>query len=605
MPADERMFIGAELERRFSAVVPITTILLVHPPALPEGDFDYSAANKKRYSAFPPYGLLVIAQHLRRADFNVSIVDLNYIILEAVRTEPVFDYTAVWRTALHRAVDSTKPDMIGVTCMFTMTHSIFVDVVCEAKRYASVPVVIGGVHVTNDTERVLREIDVADVACIHEAEISFLKLLQFLNRRGRKETSLLAQLACIADGDYRVIKDRLSPTPQDLSIVPAFDLIPTAHYASVGSIGSFISLLPQHTKISTVLANRGCRAQCTFCSVRFFNGPGVRGRSIASIVGEVEALINEHGIEHIMWLDDDLFYGDPVGLFNEMIRRNLRVTWDASNGVIAAAMTPEIVAAASESGCVGLFFGFESGNMKMLREMKKPGTVDQYRKAAEMIRQYPHIFTRAFLMIGFPHETLGMMMETMNFAIEIGLDWYNITILQPLPSTPLYKSMLEEGLLEDRLTAGEVKFQVGPFGKQTQIERQERERARPFREEFLSLKPFDVPSKGQLNHIWFLMNYKANYERIRTIDDPIKLRILRPFLDDIADRVTQDHALAQWSAAVVNATVQAWEVARERIETVERILGASAYWRDKFEAFDLDAKFVEFKHQVVQHLTAS
>ena len=60
-------------------------------------------------------------------------------------------------------------------------------------------------------------------------------------------------------------------------------------------------------KISTILSNRGCRAQCTFCSVRNFNGVGVRRRTIDSVIEELKILKFEHGIDHIMWLDDDFY----------------------------------------------------------------------------------------------------------------------------------------------------------------------------------------------------------------------------------------------------------------------------------------------------------
>ena len=73
----------------------------------------------------------------------------------------------------------------------------------------------------------------------------------------------------------------------------------------VGKIGGFFSLLSKEKKISTILSNRGCRAQCTFCSVRNFNGVGVRRRTIDSVIEELKILKFEHGIDHIMWLDDD------------------------------------------------------------------------------------------------------------------------------------------------------------------------------------------------------------------------------------------------------------------------------------------------------------
>ena len=50
-------------------------------------------------------------------------------------------------------------------------------------------------------------------------------------------------------------------------------------------------------------------------------------------------------------------------------------------------------------------------------------------------------------MIGFPGETLGMINDTMNVAKIMDLDWSSVT-LQPLPNTPIYDSMVAQGLIQ-------------------------------------------------------------------------------------------------------------------------------------------------------------
>ena len=69
-----------------------------------------------------------------------------------------------------------------------------------------------------------------------------------------------------------------------------------------------------------------------------------------------------------MWLDDDLLYntGRTIELFNEMVKQDVGITWDASNGVIAASVKDEIMSAAEESGCLGVVIGmvWKSKNIK-------------------------------------------------------------------------------------------------------------------------------------------------------------------------------------------------------------------------------------------------
>ena len=53
-----------------------------------------------------------------------------------------------------------------------------------------------------------------------------------------------------------------------------------------------------------------------------------------------------------------------MNLFNSIAKLNLNLTWDASNGLIASSVVahPELMSAAKESGCIGAYFGIESGN---------------------------------------------------------------------------------------------------------------------------------------------------------------------------------------------------------------------------------------------------
>ena len=279
----------------------------------------------------------------------------------------------------------------------------------------------------------------------------------------------------------------------------------------------------------------------------------------------------------------------------------MKITWDASNGVIASAATNEIITASAESGCIGLHFGIESGNPNMLREMRKPGTVEKFREAALRFENYPNIFTKGFLMLGFPHETLRMMMDTLNLALELDLDWYTITILQTLPSTSIYKSMLEEGLLEDQIhDAGEVKYNVGSYGKQNQIEKRQRVVAANFADEFSKLQMDEIPPKHLLPSIWFYMNYKINFERLKNLEHPLKIKLRRRYLEDITDRIAPGHAIAHFYAAILDEKKGDFKSAAQSFVSLEKALSDSAYWQDKFEAFKLHDEFNKLKLRINQ-----
>ena len=58
------------------------------------------------------------------------------------------------------------------------------------------------------------------------------------------------------------------------------------------------------------------------------------------------------------------------------------------------------------------------------------------------MNKYPKIFTRGFLIIGFPNETLQQVLDTINVSVEMALDWYTVQLLTPLPSTEIYTNQM-------------------------------------------------------------------------------------------------------------------------------------------------------------------
>ena len=64
----------------------------------------------------------------------------------------------------------------------------------------------------------------------------------------------------------------------------------------------------------------------------------------------------------------------------------------------------------------------ESGNPEILKKIRKPGTVKNFIKAAEVCRQYEEIVTSVFLIIGFPNENMSKILDTIAVAKEMDLD---------------------------------------------------------------------------------------------------------------------------------------------------------------------------------------
>jgi radical SAM superfamily enzyme YgiQ (UPF0313 family) len=562
-------------------------VLIINPPQIPEEDFDINIARTKNYPCFPPYGPGVLCKSLESRGYITEISDLNYDILYSANNDTNFNYKC-WKNSLEKTLQEFDPDLIGISCMYSMTHKSLREVAKFTRElYKDKPIIAGGVHVSSAPKEVLKDCKEIDSILLYESELSLPIFLEVLNEK--EDVNILKQIAVMVNDKFEIIYERATPSEKEIDISPEYHELNIRDYSQYGRIGAESRLiLPEGTRISTVLSNRGCRGSCTFCSVRGFNGKGVRQRSIDSIVNEIEGLKKNYGIEHVMWLDDDLFYNKDraLTLFNEITKRNLGMTWDASNGLVASAIDKNIIEAASKSGCIYLNLGIESGSPEILKATRKPSGIKHFLKSAEVLSEYPEIFSRGFLMLGFPNETIGQIKQTIDLARKMSLDWYSLQPLIPLPSTALAGEMIQKGELdEEKFIDGTTRCFIGITGGQRVKEKKEKLISNF--ENLLNKEDNYCPSSNELKDLWFLADYYTNYDRIPQENNPIKLVIKEKTLKDISEKKTSENPLSNLFLSIVEEKLGNIAESEKRMKLTKRYLENSAFWRTRFETLDL------------------
>lgn len=572
--------------------------LFVIPPDADKQMFNYSTAKRGRYWNFPPYGPGLLATHLRQEGVEVDILNLNNEILRKCQesaSEEQFDFDQVWTNALAEKIRRFNPDLVGVSCMFSQAHKSTLTVVEAVKAgFPQMPISLGGVHITNclvnaDTSAAfVKDFSNANFFFTYEADLAIRKFVKVIN--GQAPIGLLTQVCLNLGAEQLYFGERSTPGEEDLDLIPAFDLMDVSSLSRHGKIGSFYCHIKPNSVLATSLSNRGCRAQCTFCSVRNFNGVGVRARSVQSVIDELLMLRDKYGVNHIMWLDDDLLKGHEraLRLFNEMVRQNVGITWDCTNGVLAASCTDEIISAAAASGCIGINIGMESGNRKILRQIMKPGAPKTFLEAAEVVRKYEQINARVFLMLGFPGESYRMVLDTIELSRAMDLDWYNITILQPLPNTPIFDSMVEQGYIDvETLKFGDIRYNSGAYGKHRKKAEKETDLlASDFKNAFDGVDLDKVPSREELDTIWAYMNYHLNFRPLFFETRPAKLLQKLQYVTNISDLVAPENAFAMYFQGYLQYKVSG-SIEPRVIENLEKRLQLSPYWAARFEDFQL------------------
>jgi len=605
-PGEIELSDESKIVRKIKSILPsqIDKILLIHLPEFTHSDLHFATAKRKSYPCFPPTGIAVLASSLEEIQISVELLDLHFEILNEItklEKESELDWD-ILQQITSKSVKEFKPDVIGLSLMFNMGHQNLVEFAKFLKaNFPSIPILAGGVHPSLSSSLVLEDAPEIDFILLHEAEYSIRQLISVAKQESDVDIKNIS-IATKIDEEYFGKSSKSGATP--LTTTPNYKNLCIGEYSKVGRIGAYTFLRSEDSIASAVLSRRGCRAKCSFCSVRSFNGKGVSKRSYIDVVDEIASLKNRYNVSHIMWLDDDLFFDndDSIKLFRELASRNLGVTWDASNGIIAAALNTELLDACVSSGCVGFNIGIESGNPEILRSMQKPGTRQKFIEAAELLEKYPEIFTKGFLIIGYPGETIGQLRDTQSLALQMSLDWYPSQILTPMPGTPVHQLLMNQdkaGGITEALEISQLPgkgrtFSVGVLGALRKREMNEKSKKTSFVDLLKYAQDSVVPTREQLQDIYISMDYSINYKPILNMDNKSKLMKKSKMLGEISTRLTIDNPLGTLFYALCLKKLGEKEESYKFFELSEHYLQESLFWQARYEALEINSIREEF-----------
>src|SRR6202023_1375644 len=148
----------------------------------------------------------------------------------------------------------------------------------------------------------------------------------------------------------------------------------------------------------------------------------------------------------------------------EAIARELRklgVTWSCNAKANVPRQTLKVL---REGGLRLLLVGYESGNKKILHNIKKGMRTDVARKFTRDCRELGITIHGTFIM-GLPGETKETIEETIRYARDINPHTIQVSLAAPYPGTFLYKQALEKGWLGDADPdlVGEDGVQIAPL----------------------------------------------------------------------------------------------------------------------------------------------
>lgn len=353
------------------------------------------------------HGLCSLSACAKRAGHEASLIDLREL--------------SGWDD-FKEDLQKLSPDVIAITMM-----SVDFDYAVEAARQAKAvlprsKVIVGGPHPSIMTGE-LTPIAAIDHIVIGEGETSFIRLLEDI-QLGRQVDRVITgahpDLDSLPFADRELFKFKESP------------------------IESFLE-----RPFVTLIAGRGCKYNCSFCqpAERKIFGDRVRRRSVANIIKELNELRDKYRFRSFMFHDDCLTEDKAwIEEFCAAYRQNgFRAPFVCQSRADIICKNEEMIKTMKKAGLGMFLIGFESGNDRILKLLRKGSTVELNYRAARICKKYG-VRIWANYMLGIPTETRKEAMDTVGMIRSIKPYRVSPSFFTPHPGSDLYDYCVKNDL---------------------------------------------------------------------------------------------------------------------------------------------------------------
>ncbi len=179
-------------------------------------------------------------------------------------------------------------------------------------------------------------------------------------------------------------------------------------------------------KTTRISSSRGCYGDCSYCSMKpFYNIKGEKiwiHRSTENVLEEIDILVNEYGINHLIFVDDNFIGPGKIGkkraeeIAQELINRNYDLTFDIE--CRANDIEKELFKKMKEAGLHKVFIGIESGNESDLILYNKKVTPKQNLDACKILSDLGVFIEAGFILLN-PYSTLEKVKSNLAFLKEM------------------------------------------------------------------------------------------------------------------------------------------------------------------------------------------
>jgi anaerobic magnesium-protoporphyrin IX monomethyl ester cyclase len=366
----------------------------------------------------------------------------NYFIVDGNMEQDPLQKITAW-------IKEKNIDVFGCTVMPGPQLKQAVPVSKKIKLlFPNVTITWGGYFPSNQPDVVLRS-GYVDFIVSGMGDVCFPKLLDAIETKQGFEN--IPNLIFQRNGELvKTAKDAIY-NPDELPALPYSELekfYPVEKYLGKTYLGK--QTIAYHSSF-------GCPFTCSFCGiVPIYNGRW-KGKSARAIFEDIRFIRQNYGGDAIEFHDNNFFVSEKRTVeFGELIKPEKMTWWGEARIDTMDKYKDESLRLIREAGCKMIFFGAETGNDAILKQMDKGGTqtAEQILRFAERIAKFDIIPEYSFV-LGLP----GKSEEEVNRQIDSDIDFIKkvkrvnpateiiIYVYSPVPTkeSALYKQISESG----------------------------------------------------------------------------------------------------------------------------------------------------------------
>ncbi|MFX0039652.1 MAG: B12-binding domain-containing radical SAM protein [Promethearchaeota archaeon] len=333
-------------------------------------------------------------------------------------------------TDIVKEIDDFKPEIIGISCCFTIGIDFALKLAQESKKLGYVTI-LGGWHPSFAHSQILKY-PFIDVIVRGEGELTFREIIKNKSLEKIKGISFKDNGNIIDNPDRPLIKD-LNKLP-----LPARNLRNNNTYFQIFQM-----------PLDAIETSRGCPYKCTFCNIHLFYRGTYRTKSTNRVIQELKIISSQNNHKNVLIVDDNFTANMKrvEEICDTIIEEEIKLDFICQSRIDVIKNNPNIIKKMSKAGFWLFFLGIESFNQKSLDYVQKKVQFRDIVDAINILHENDILIIGSLLIgssLDEEEKDIDLMIKIVK---KLGIDFPIYSIMTPLPGTKFREMLIENDYL--------------------------------------------------------------------------------------------------------------------------------------------------------------